>query len=98
MSNIFFLVHPPIYTVVHMVMLHVNKKRDYKHWTEDPRTQGPGTQGPEDLRTQSLEGCVVLQQLQCNLHANGIIYSKQRYFKLSFDLFDPKLKLMAVSL
>jgi len=29
-----------------MVMLHANKKGDYKHWTEDPRTRGPGTKDP----------------------------------------------------
>ena len=40
-------VHPPIYTLVHAVMLHVNKG-DYKHWTGDPRTWGPEDRGPED--------------------------------------------------
>ena len=70
--------------------------------------RGPKDPRTGDQRTQSHEGCVALQQLQCNLtnlqtqphgyvlyviamHANGIIYSKQHYFKLSSDLFDPKL-------
>ena len=79
----------------------------YKHWTrdrgpKDPRTRGPGTQGPRFLRAvlDCSSSNTTMQAISANatclthnyvlyvvaMHTEGVIYSRQRYSLTSLIL------------